>query len=653
MLSPQAALVTALALILNVHALAHPQPHINEEAAILAALEYRALPNAPNGYTPEPGNCPSTPPSIREASSLSPQETSWLGSRRKATLPAMQDLLGRLNITGFDVTSYFNNYQSNTSALPNIGIAVSGGGYRAMLNGAGAIQAFDSRENNGSAPGHLGGLLQSATYLAGLSGGSWLVGSIFVNNFTTISGLRQSDSSTWQLGNSIFEGPAQSGVQLLNTAEYYDAIFNEVQAKSVDFNTTITDYWGRALSFQLINATDGGPSFTWSSISLDDTFSSGGTPMPVVISDGRFPNQVVVSANSTIYEFNPWEFGTFDPTTYAFAPLQFLGSNFTGGILPSGQDCVTGFDNAGYVMGTSSSLFNSFLLNINSSSISTAFKDVLTDILQDIGDSNNDIASYEPNPFYGFNNATSKVAQTSSLTLVDGGEDLQNIPLHPLIQPLRNVDVIFAVDSSADTETNWPNGTSLVATYERSLTNGAIGGIANGTVFPSIPDVNTFVNLGLNNHPTFFGCNPKNISGPPSPLIVYIPNSPYTYFSNVTTFDPSYNDSQRDAIIENGYYVATRGNATIDSQWPTCVGCAIMSRSWYRTGATVPDICTTCFTNYCWNGTLNATTPATYEPTLATPEGGAKTTSGANLRIGSATGVGLLAFAVAVGFALL
>ena len=94
----------------------------------------------------------------------------------------MRDLLGRLNITGFDASAYITNNAQNTSALPNIAIAFSGGGYRAMLNGAGALQAFDGREAEGTVPGHLGGLLQASTYVAGLSGGSWLVGSIFVRN---------------------------------------------------------------------------------------------------------------------------------------------------------------------------------------------------------------------------------------------------------------------------------------------------------------------------------------------------------------------------------------------------------------------------------------------------------------------------------------
>jgi len=339
----------------------------------------------------------------------------------------------------------------------------------------------------------------------------------------------------------------------------------------------------------------------------------GNMPMPILVADGRAPGQKVISANATVFEFNPWEFGTWDPTTYGFVPMEYVGSNFSAGILPSNEKCVRGFDNAGYVMGTSSSLFNQFLLQINNTNIPSLFKDALTKILSQVGQDNNDIATYSPNPFYHYHNGTNNNAQSESRFRVGGGEDLQNIPLHPLIQPYRDVDVIFAIDSSADTVYHWPNGTSLVATYERSIN---ATGIENGTAFPHIPDQNTFVNLGLNKRPTFFGCNSGNMSGP-SPLIVYLPNSPYIYNSNVTTFDPSYNNTERNAIVQNGYDVATMANGTTDSQWPTCVGCAILSRSLEKTGTSVPDVCQQCFKKYCWDGTLNSTTPPPYKPKIS------------------------------------
>ena len=585
----------------------------SDAAVALSTLRGRAAPNAPNAYIPVADDCPSNRPTVRSATSLSPNETSWLDLRRNNTVTPMRDLLARLNITGFDAAAYITNNAKNASALPNVAVAISGGGYRALLTGGGAIQAFDSREGNGTTQGHLGGLLQASTYLAGLSGGSWLVGSIYVNNFTTISTLQGNTTSTWEFQNSIFTGPAQSGIQLLNTADYFSNVETAVSKKNnASFPTSVTDYWGRALSFQLVNASDGGPAYTWSSIALDQTFAQGNAPMPIVVADGRAPGEQAIPSNTTVYEFNPWEFGTFDPTTYGFAPLEYLGSNFSNGVVPSDGKCVRGFDNVGYVMGTSSSLFNQFLLQVNSTSLPSLAKDFITKVLGAVSTANNDIAEY-PNPFHGYHNATSRTAQTQTLNLVDGGEDLENLPLHPLIQPNRHVDVIFAVDSSADTDSYWPNGTSLVATYQRSLNS---SGQANGTSFPSIPDQNTFVNLGLNTRPTFFGCNSSNTTHM-TPLIVYLPNYPYSYQSNVSTFDPSYNLSQRDSILLNGYNVATLGNATKDAQWPACVGCAILSRSFERTKTAVPDVCNQCFSRYCWNGTVNSANPPPYQPNYA------------------------------------
>jgi len=122
----------------------------------------------------------------------------------------MRDLLRRLNITGLDTDACINSNAQNASALPNIGLAFSGGGYRALMNGAGALAAFDSRTPNSTAAGQIGGLLQSATYIAGLSGGSWLVGSIYTNNFTSVQNIidttPDTSGSLWQFGNSIFVG---------------------------------------------------------------------------------------------------------------------------------------------------------------------------------------------------------------------------------------------------------------------------------------------------------------------------------------------------------------------------------------------------------------------------------------------------------------
>ncbi|CAK7241675.1 MAG: Lysophospholipase 1 [Sporothrix thermara] len=663
----------------------------NPGSSLSLSLDRRALPNSPSGsYAPMAVDCPDDRPTARAASELSTQETDWLKLRRNNTLQPLIDFLVAANISGFDAKSYISG--ASQANVPNVGLAVSGGGYRALMNGAGFLAAADSRTpaQPSSSNGSIAGLLQSATYLAGLSGGGWLVGSIFANNFSTIVQLRDGyeGSDLWRFDNSIFSGPSDDAqdsgstntntsakavaartmaktqarakaakakkrmvakrvlsdgtvelmevdelennnndlteVQrrgIISTAEYWTDVADQVAAKEdAGYETSLTDYWGRALSYQLINAPDGGLAYTFSSIALADNFVSADTPFPILVADSRAPGTTIIALNSTVFEFNAFEMGSWDPTTYGFVPTEYLGSNFSNGVVPSdnaSSHCVRGFDQFGYVMGTSSTLFNQFLLaNLSAEADVPDFVlDIIEDLLTDLGNDNNDIAQWVPNPFYKYHPDTNAFANATQLTLVDGGEDLQNIPLHPLLQPMRAVDIIIAVDSSADTTYSWPNGTALRASYDRTR-----GDIANGTLFPPVPDDNTFINLGLNQRPTFFGCNASNFTLQEGqtvpPLVVYLPNAPYTAYSNVSTFDPSYTLAERNGIIENGFNVATMGNGTMDAQWPTCLACAVLSRSFDRTKTTVPSACTACFTQYCWDGSLNTTDPGVYEPTL-------------------------------------
>lgn len=241
-------------------------------------LELLGQTTTANGYAPSSIPCPSVLPTVRAASGLSSQEKSWLALRRNNTLPALVDVLERANLTGFNATAYLRGAADNDTMLPKIGIAVSGGGYRALMNSAGALAAFDSRTPNATGPGQLGGLLQAATYLSGLSGGSWLVGSLYQQNFTSVASILSATegslSQLWQFNESILDGSSNCcvlclwctansavflGPETLSTTKYYRQLFDSVEAKEdAGFNTSITDYWGRALSYQLFNATDGG-----------------------------------------------------------------------------------------------------------------------------------------------------------------------------------------------------------------------------------------------------------------------------------------------------------------------------------------------------------------------------------------------------------
>ena len=68
------------------------------------------------------------------------------------------------------------------------------------------------------------------------------------------------------------------------------------------------------------------------------------------------------------------------------------------------------------------------------------------------------------------------------------------------------------------------------------------------------------------------------------------------------------------------------GNGSANATWSTCVGCAILSRSWERTKTPVPEACRLCFEHFCWDGKVNSTgVSGAYEPKIELGGEAAKT----------------------------
>ncbi|BAO37882.1 lysophospholipase [Kluyveromyces marxianus DMKU3-1042] len=564
-----------------------------------------------NGYKPSKVDCDDNINLVRDASSVSDNESDWLKKRNQVTLPALKDFLKRGFKNFTSDTSLIDNLLSDESKAPKIAVACSGGGYRAMLSGAGMLSAMDNRTDGANEHG-LGGLLQSATYLAGLSGGNWLVGTLAYNNWTSVQAIVNNmtqDDSIWDISHSIV---TPGGFNIFESISRWDDISDAVEdKKDAGYNTSITDIWGRALSYGFFpSLKDGGVGYTIDSLRDSDVFKNAEMPFPISLAVGRYPGTSVINLNATNFEFNPFEMGSWDYTLHSFTDIKYVGTNVSNGRPKEKGQCVAGYDNTGFVLGTSSSLFNQFLLQLNTTKLPKFLFNMIQDFLTDLSEDSDDISIWAPNPFRDVKNIPANYSQSISegdtLYLVDGGEDGQNIPLSPLLQTERDVDVIFALDNSADTEEFWPNGFSLTQTYERQF-----GMQGKGIAFPYVPDNNTFVNLGLNKRPTFFGCDAKNLTNLEfiPPLIVYMPNTRESYNSNTSTFKMSYSTSERLHMIKNGFEAVTRNNFTQDSNFMGCVSCAILRRKQESSNQTLPDGCNACFKQYCWDGTVNSTTP--------------------------------------------
>ena len=68
----------------------------------------------------------------------------------------------------------------------------------------------------------------------------------------------------------------------------------------------------------------------------------------------------------------------------------------------------------------------------------------------------------------------------------------------------------------------------------------------------------SFVNLGLNARPTFFGCNASNFTSysRTPPLVIYFPHTPWTAYTNFSTFTLEYSQADVAAYIQNGVATA-------------------------------------------------------------------------------------------------
>lgn len=537
-------------------------------------------------YVPRISSCPSTPPQIRNGSAISRNESTWVAGRQVKAKASMYAWLKTLNLSTSDMLYYTNTTNSSSK---NVALAISGGGYRSLLVGAGVIKALDARENStNSSQSLLSGLFQGTTYLSGLSGGGWLVSSIIGNNYSTISAL---SSSLWQP--EFVAGPFANENAQVKT---------DIMMKSQLFDVSINDPWGRVLSYQLLNGSDGGVSTTLSSVAQLPVFLNYSVPFPIMQALSIAPSACIPQQNATQFEFSPFEFGSFASAVSGFVPTRYLGTNFSNSAISNNSDCVTGFDNLGFMLGATSCLFSTSddcapILGSNATGIVPLLNSPLMSsvMVQADGYGNDAII---PNPFYQ-RSASPAVSSVTDLHLVDGGLSGQNDPVWSLVQPSRNVSLLITSDNSADVN-NFPSGTELQASYNQSL--------ISGLPFPKIPSVEIFAAKNFTSNPVLFGCQNASV-----PTILYLPNSQQNsgFPANQSTLTVTFEANQTEALITNGYLSATQSAANATA-WARCLGCFVIyegkfSNATYTNGtiessnATMSSECMGCFGQYCYN----------------------------------------------------
>ncbi|PLW19858.1 hypothetical protein PCANC_05920 [Puccinia coronata f. sp. avenae] len=518
------------------------------------------LPHSPSGnYEPSRVRCP---PGLRVRVAdqypwpISPGEYNYTSGKAKKSILQWESYLRQLRLQDFNITQFLESAVREGGApgetLPNIAFATSGGGDRALLFSASMLDAFDLR-NKEAVEARTGGILQLANYVTGLSAGAWLLTSWATANFERMPKL---NSTVWGLN----QQKGYLSWKLLRVLPKH--ILEALRKKMAGFDISFVDVWGRILSTQYIDDPEDGKGILFSAIKETPSYKAREFPLPILTSLSRRSSGELITLQSPIYEMTPEDFSVWHPGLNASIPMEYLGSQMSFG---KGEaiSCVKGFDNAGFLMGVSSNVFSFQDGSNQNPNLGEKFANALI--------KGKFYEALIPNPFYGQNSGLPSGSggfvdsNSETLLLADGAMAQENLPLFPLLQPSRKVDVILAFDATvngfafdAPNVDGYPNGTALYKTYLKVQDPEF-----RNYPFPKIPNslTNKFVAGGYNKRPTFFGCDKED-----GPLIVYLPNYFASHRTDMRTMKTDFTGDEIDGFFKNSFLIATQKNRTTNNK---------------------------------------------------------------------------------------
>jgi lysophospholipase len=387
----------------------------------------------------------------------------------------------------------------------------------------------------------------------------------------------------------------------------YAKILVDINAKDADYYTTFADLWARLLGYQMLSGDDGGVASTLSGIKTKSNFASHNVPYPILtaLNADLSTGVCVPTANASVWEMTPFETGSWAPGVNAFTPSAYLGSSLSKGVSSTGT-CTSGFDNLGFVLGTSSNVFNDLAAVYSSLSATmdtvckaslgvtdssglgeaiAALETIFPSITEGLASVLDALYALYPNPFYNLASA-SEVSSQETLHMVDGGESGQTSPIFPHLIPSRNVSLVIVNDNNGDTGSSlpsYPNGTAIYDSYLAAKAAGL-------TRMPKVPSPASYLTNYTSGNPIFFGCKNASVV-----TLVWLPNTAVTYESGIATFELQYTSELSAAMVENGNAMISRNNS---AAWATCLGCAILDAG----SLAVPSSCNACFEQYCYKG---------------------------------------------------
>ncbi len=319
-----------------------------------------------------------------------------------------------------------NHYGRSVQKVPKIAFCISGGGSRAMVAGLGFMQAMEES-----------GLIDVTTYVCALSGSTW-----------ALSGWLESRLAVAEYLAFIKKGLSIGLLNKVDTAQIIKELLKKVSSKQ---SISIDDIWG-CLIAQKVLYNSGKKALT--QLTLDNYRSlpaDGSLPMPVY--NCVTPLEAADNQCYRWVEWTPYEVRC--PYLKTAVPLASIGSRFEKGKNSSSvpvQSLSFGHGTWGSAM--SGDLQDALMALASGASgyeqtlIDDLLKELESHTLLDDATEVRPLSGHVPN--WNYKLAGAACAQMADLTFIDCGF-LCNVPLPPMLDRLRAVDIIIIVDASTGT----------------------------------------------------------------------------------------------------------------------------------------------------------------------------------------------------------
>ncbi|KAG1225015.1 hypothetical protein G6F35_003658 [Rhizopus arrhizus] len=399
---------------------------------------------------------------VREGSDLSEQEVSFITKRKRLQKASFAKFIGR------------DPSEIDERDIPVIGIASSGGGYRAMIGLTGYLNAMKQS-----------GLLDCTMYFSGISGSCWAM-SLYYHPFIQADPLRLKQHIERQV--SVHWANMSHFLSTLTAStQHTKALMRGLIQRQQQGEINLVDVFGALVGGSLF--VDNKNAFSLGLSSQQQFLEDGKEPMPIYCvvrhEVGPFESigekmkklselkskelikeeeeQKVKKDQLNIYqwfEFTPYDMGCEEIEawipTWAFGRAFEQGKNIER--LPEQTlDVLNGM--FGSAFAASLVHFYQEIRSFLPSNALEKFDDTVKQFEMSMSNFHPISPSYFPNPFYKLSEKTKHglcrpetILSSKELYLMDAGMD-NNIPFYPLLREGRDVDVILAIDLSADIQT--------------------------------------------------------------------------------------------------------------------------------------------------------------------------------------------------------